>query len=144
MQTCIAHGHITKWSIFVEPITFTSHGWFAYAWRGVARRTQVLRLFLQMRHKLCCYQLRFFFLVWLYSALDFNMSNMSDFTPNEIQQVFKTYLENPLLSIYNDSGKNSLIFRCLIYAFCTFHLLYMVQFVLLYLDCSVNVVQAEI
>ncbi|XP_077058606.1 TEF transcription factor, PAR bZIP family member b isoform X2 [Siphateles boraxobius] len=30
------------------------------------------------------------------------MSNMSDFTPNEIQQVFKTYLENPLLSIYND------------------------------------------
>ncbi|CAM4323300.1 unnamed protein product [Leuciscus chuanchicus] len=31
------------------------------------------------------------------------MSNMSDFTPNEIQQVFKTYLENPLLSIYNDS-----------------------------------------
>lgn len=39
------------------------------------------------------------------------MSNMSDFTPNEIQQVFKTYLENPLLSIYNDSGKSSLIFR---------------------------------
>ncbi|KAK7175508.1 hypothetical protein R3I93_002428 [Phoxinus phoxinus] len=31
------------------------------------------------------------------------MSLMSDFTPNEIQQVFKTYLENPLLSIYNDS-----------------------------------------
>ncbi|KAG1966948.1 interferon-induced very large GTPase 1-like [Pimephales promelas] len=35
--------------------------------------------------------------------LDFDMSNMSDFTPTEIQQVFKTYLENPLLSIYNDS-----------------------------------------
>lgn len=74
--------------------------------------------------------------------MDFNMSNMSDFTPNEIQQVFKTYLENPLLSIYNDSGKNSLIFWNLIYAFSTFHLLNMVQDVVQYLDCSVNIMQS--
>lgn len=67
------------------------------------------------------------------------MSNMSDFTPNEIQQVFKTYLENPLLSIYNDSGKNTLIFWYLTCAFSTFHLLYMVhyvQYVAQYLICK--------